>query len=57
MAKSGVDAAIDKLKAQIMDLQRAIDALTGVREPAAEPRVKRGRKKKGLPSEAVNVGI
>lgn len=52
MAKSGVDAAIDKLKAQIADVQRAIDALTGVQEPAAEPTVRKPRKPRGLPAKA-----
>jgi len=49
--KRSVDAAIEKLKAQIADVQRAIDALEGVSEPeAAKPT--RGRpKKKGLPVE------
>lgn len=51
-AQNGVDAAIDALKAQIADLERAIDALVLVRgeAPAAEPK-RRGRKPKkmGLP--------
>lgn len=51
MAKNGVDEAIDKLKAQIGDLERSIDALLLVRGDAAPEPKKRGRKPKkmGLP--------